>query len=142
MYCFTYANGLNCILNELLLWTEISSEHPIFIKTVASLTNKNLSQGTLKNLMDVHNDFAELNKKVKAVRSNIQRNPYNFQAHSIQVRGLIKSFLIHDNHFLSILPEVKQYGKEDKVWQTLLNHITHEQRFMYELMTDLNRQLI
>lgn len=142
MYCFTYANGLNCILNELLLWTDISSEHPIFIRTVASLTKKNLSQDILKELMDVQNNFAELNKKVRTVRSNIQRNPYNFPVHSMELRRLIKSFLIHDKHFLSILPEVKQYGKEDKVWQTLLNHITHEQRFMYELMTDLNKQLI
>lgn len=142
MYCFTYANGLNCIVNELLLWTEISSEHPIFIKTVASLTNKNLSQGTLKKLMDVHNNFADLNKRVRAVRSNIQRNPYNMPVHSMELKRLIKNFLFHDNHFLSILPEVKQYGREDKVWQTLLNHITHEQRFMYELMTDLDRQLL
>lgn len=142
MYCFTYANGLNCILNELLLWTDISSEHPIFIRTVASLTKKNLSQDILKELMDVQNNFAELNKKVRTVRSNIQRNPYNFPVHSMELRKLIKSFLIHDKHFLSILPEVKQYGKEDKVWQTLLNHITHEQRFMYELMTDLNNQLL
>ncbi|CCJ32695.1 hypothetical protein [Caloramator sp. Dgby_cultured_2] len=35
-----------------------------------------------------------------------------------------------------LLPEIKQYGKDDAVWQELLEHITHEQRYMFELFTN------
>lgn len=137
MYCFTYANNFNCIFNELLLWSEISSEHPIFIKTVASLTKKNLSKETLDKLDGINKMFSDLNSKVKTV----MKKPYlSYPIAYNEITKLINEFLLHDNHFLKLLPEVKAYGKEDKVWQELLAHITHEQKFMYELFNNLKMQ--
>lgn len=139
MYCFTYINSFQCVINELILWSDISSEHPIFIKTVAQLSHKKLSKGTLEKLMEVNKKFTEVKEKTLEVKKKI--TPY-MELHQIpDVRGLVKEFLLSDEYFLSILPEVKQYGKDDKTFQTLLEHITDEQKFMYEIMTDLKVQL-
>lgn len=139
MYCFTYINSFQCVINELILWSDISSEHPIFIKTVAQLSHKKLSKDTLEKLMEVNKTFNEVKEKTLEVKNKI--TPY-MELHQIpDVRGLVKEFLRSDEYFLSILPEVKQYGKDDKTFQTLLEHITDEQKFMYEIMTDLKVQL-
>ena len=140
MYCHTYANNSYCIVNELLLWTEISSEHPIFIKTIASLTKKKLSDSTLTKLMDVHKMFSELNKTACSIKDEQLSKPCHQYTVMAKISMLVNEFLLHDTHMLSLLPEVQSYGKEDKIWQTLLEHITHEQRFMYELFTDLQKQ--
>ncbi|MCY6959767.1 DUF2935 domain-containing protein [Clostridium brassicae] len=136
MYCFTCANSMTCIFNELLLWSEISSEHPIFIKTVGELTKKNLSKSTLNKLMDINKMFSDLRNKAE-ILSNEQ---FNYMTY-FKTKQLLSEFLLHDKHFLELLPEIQSYGKEDKVWQTLLEHITHEQKFMYQLISNLNLQL-
>lgn len=126
-----------CVFNELLLWSQISSEHPIFIKTVAELTKKSLREDTLEKLMGINKMFTDLVIKIKNTYKNSMTNPHE----NLAIYKLINNFLIHDQHILSLLPELKTYGKEDKVWQELLNHITSEQRFMYELFTNLKKQL-
>ena len=138
MYCFTYASNFKCIENELILWSDISSEHPTFIKTVAKLTKKRLSESTVNKLTEVTKRFSELNRQVKALSSHPQTNYYNMYK---ELERLVNQFLIDDKYVLGVLPEVKAYGKDDKVWQTLLEHITHEQNFMYELFSNLQRQL-
>ncbi|GAA0726982.1 hypothetical protein GCM10008905_24080 [Clostridium malenominatum] len=137
MYCYTLVNNLNCVFNELILWSDISSEHPIFIKTVADLTKKNLSTEIVNELMHINKVFSELKAKAEKLKRGSNPMPYMVMG----LRQLINEFCMHDMHFLSLLDKVKEYGKEDKIWQTLLEHITHEQRFMYELMGDLMTQI-
>lgn len=137
-YCHTYANNYKCILRELALWSGISSDHPIFIKTVAKLTNKNLPKKILNSLNEVSKEFSDLNEKVNEL--NKEHN-FNIQALHMEIKKLINEFLLKDRKLLELLPQVKSYGKEDKIWQELLNHITHEQRFMFELFTNLISQL-
>lgn len=140
MYCYTYVNNINCIVNELLLWSEISSEHPIFIKTVAELSKKNLSKDIIDKLMSINNMFTDLKTKVQGMqnpmyyRCNHYQNYYN-------IKMFVKEFLLHDKHFLELLPKLTEYGKDDKVWQELINHIIHEQTFMKDLFFDVLRQL-
>ncbi|MGI6065701.1 MAG: DUF2935 domain-containing protein [Bacillota bacterium] len=141
MYCFTYAHNINCIFNELLLWSEISSEHPVFITTVADLTNKNLSAEIRAKLRDVTEMFSNFRDRVESARQDIYYSPYYYYSHVQSIRELIEEFLRHDSFFLAVLPEVKEYGKEDRVWQELLEHITKEQQFMYELFQNLRGQL-
>jgi hypothetical protein len=141
LYCFTYINNLTCVLNELMLWSDISSEHPIFIKTVGGLTSKNLPAELVENLLEVNRMFTDLKQKTMEVIRKIRSNPYMYLNHIGEVRNLVKEFLSHDMHFLELLPEIRQIEKEDMVWQTLLEHITEEQKFMYEIMTDLKIQL-
>lgn len=140
MYCHTYAINSYCIVNELLLWTEISSEHPIFIKTIASLTKKRLSDSTLNKLTDIHKMFSSLNKMASSIKDEQLSKPCHQYTVMAKISELVNEFLIQDTYMLSLLPEVQNYGKEDKVWQTLLEHITQEQRFMYELFNDLQKQ--
>lgn len=128
-----------CILNELLLWAEISSEHPDFIKTVAMLTNKNLAPDVVNSLTEVHEMFKDLHRKTITLKQEMNLNPYYYYMPNLM--ALVDGFLLHDMHFFEVLPIVKSYGKEDTVWQTLLEHITREQHFMYNLMTDLRNQL-
>jgi len=42
---------------------------------------------------------------------------------------------------LSFYPELLEFGKENKVWQELVNHIIHEQNFMLELFKNLILQI-
>lgn len=140
MYCLTYVNNFGCVLNELYLWSDISSEHPIFIKTVASLTNKNLPKDLLDKLSEITKVFSNLKIKSEELRKSMPYNYMNFN-YMLQLRKLVDSFLVNDKYVFNVLDEVKKYDKDDKVWQTLLEHITHEQRFMYELFTKIRMQL-
>lgn len=138
MYCPIFISSCKCLLNELLLWSDVSSEHPIFIKTVAELTKKNLSKEITEKLMHFNKIFSELNNKVQVLikKSTPAPSPQIMQ----ELGELINQFLIYDKEVLKLLPEIKQYGKEDKVWQTLLEHITREQTFMYEMFSKVISQ--
>jgi hypothetical protein len=46
-----------------------------------------------------------------------------------------------DRRAIQLYPQLRAYGKEDKVFQTLLEHIEHEQRFMYETFTNIRSQI-
>ena len=139
--CYTLATNLNCVFYELLLWTDISSEHPIFIETVAKLTDKKLPKKLLDGLKKVNSDFSKLNKKTEDLKkrcfSHGPANPYVI----MEIKKIIHEFFQYDMYFLNLLCNIMEYGKEDKVWQTLLHHIHHEQKFMYQLFTQLYRQL-
>jgi hypothetical protein len=141
MYCFTYASSYDCIFNELLLWSEISSEHPIFIKTVAELSGKNLPQDIEKSLMNVNRDFSEFKEKVLQTRELLVFNRYYRNDVGTEIKRLITEFIIMDENFLNLLSKVKTIAPEDKVWQTLLEHITEEQTFMKNLFEDLKLQV-
>lgn len=141
VYCFTYVNGLTCVLNELLLWSEISKEHPVFIKTVADLTGKNLSQQTKNNLTAITDMFEDVHRKTRELQQHIAHHPQYFYNYIGQVKEVVEEFLLHDTHFFEVLAEVKQYGQNDPVWQELLEHITKEQQFMYQLFSDIKMQL-
>lgn len=141
MYCFTCVNNPVCVLAELSLWSEISSEHPVFVKTVADLTKKNLPQSTVNRLMEVRGMFTEFRQRIDALKTKMSSTPYVYPEYFIQLRQLVDEFLIHDGHALAAYAEVKEFGKEDKIWQTLLQHIIHEQTFMYELFNDIKIQL-
>ena len=140
MYCFTYVSGINCVISELLLWTEISSEHPIFIQTVAKLTNKDLPKNIIDNLNNVNKIFKDLNEEAKELRNEAALNIMNFY-YVQQVKRIVNEFLRRDEYFLRVLKEVKAYGTEDKVWQTLLEHIIEEQTFMYNTFHQIINQL-
>lgn len=141
MYCYTYAANFTCVINEILLWSDISSEHPIFVKTVASLTGKKLPPNLASELDGLNKDFGSIKERAEKLRLDVKNNPFQYAKHINMARALINEFLIHDSHALKVYPAVAEIGKEDKVWQTLLHHIIHEQTFMYELFTDLKKQL-
>lgn len=143
MYCYTVANSYMCVLRELLLWSEISSEHPIFIKTVANLTNKNLSKEIIENLENINEEFKKINEEVKSLLNQMNRIPIPSSIYSLalMIKELIRKFYRYDRIFLDILKDVMEYGKEDKVWQTLLEHITQEQTYMARLVQTLYQQI-
>lgn len=141
IYCYTLANNLNCVFNELMLWTDISSEHPIFIKTVAELTKKNLPKELKNGLMEVNKIFSNLNKQVMDLRKKAASNSLPLPNIIMELNRFLKEFFKYDTYFLQLLGEIMKHGKEDKVWQTLLHHITHEQKFMYELFQNIDKQI-
>lgn len=134
-------NNINCVLRELLLWSDISSEHPIFIKATAQCTNKNLPKRLEDELTEINRIFKNINNSAKALEgkvSGFQRVPANL---TMELKRLIDEFLRHDIHAVKVLNELQQYGKNDRVWQTQLEHITEEQKFMYNTFTSLRKQL-
>lgn len=196
MFCYTVVSGIRCVLQELIMWSEISSQHPTFIKTVAKLTNKKLGKELIADLDEVSTNFAQLEKEAQEHLDEMSMSRVDMQAqygaglggmvplpitpHSEfpyeipgalpylqqpilpvppipqmqpmqqaqmpamfagKVRRLVDRFIQLDKKFLDVLPRVKGIGKEDKVWQILLSHITHEQEYMYTLMRTLRSQL-
>lgn len=141
MYCYTYAANFTCVINEILLWSEISSEHPTFVKTVGALTNKKLPQPLIAELDELIASFTNIKTRAQGLKQDVAQNPFQYAKHIRIARSLINEFIMHDKHALEVYPRVMQIGREDKVWQTLLDHIIHEQRFMLELFMDLRKQI-
>ncbi|WP_163192910.1 DUF2935 domain-containing protein [Clostridium thermarum] len=141
MYCFTYASSYDCIFNELLLWSEISSEHPVFIKTVAELSGIKLPQDMESRLMNVNKDFSELKEKVLQAREVLAFNCYYRMEVGSEIKKLIIEFIRMDENFISLLAKVRNVAPEEKVWQTLLEHITEEQIFMKNIFENLKLQV-
>ncbi len=57
------------------------------------------------------------------------------------IKRIIDKFMFYDTQALSFYPKLLEFGKENKVWQELVNHIIHEQHFMLELFKDLILQI-
>ena len=127
MYCFTYASSYDCVFNELILWSDISSEHPIVAKTIAELSGKELPRDIEDALANVNRDFAEFKEKVIQTREQLVYNQYYRNDVGGELRKLISEFLIMDENFLKLIPELKKLAPEDKVWQTLMGHFIEEQ---------------
>lgn len=142
MYCLSIVTGIECVANELNMWTDISSEHPIFLKTVAELTNKKLPLEIISRLDHMSNAFSTLNRRL-----NRYYGQFNIVSHYMNpsVRyttiDFLNDFLQLDKEMISLLKDLKNYGVEDKVWQTLVEHITHEQKYMYRLFSCLLNQI-
>ncbi|MDK2799637.1 MAG: hypothetical protein PWP27_1366 [Clostridiales bacterium] len=143
MFCYSVVTNIQCVLRELDMWSEISKEHPIFIKTVAKLTNKNLAKEITDRLDKVNENFSNLQKHVKTLSERLGYGGTGWMNYTLmsQVSRLIEMFLKYDVDFLNVLKQVKTYGKDDKVWQTLIEHITEEEEYMYRLFTTLRSQL-
>ncbi len=140
MYCYTYINQFSCIFNELQLWTHISSEHPSFLKTVATLSNVNLPKATEDSLDDIQKMFLGLYNNVVSLKNSVDGGPL-YSQHIIQIKKLINEFLLHDTHALNLYPQLLTFGTGNVTWKELVKHIISEQTFMFELFKDLSQQL-
>ncbi|KEI98248.1 DUF2935 domain-containing protein [Clostridium botulinum] len=141
MYCYTYVNQFACIFNELQLWTRISSEHPIFLKTVASLSKINLPKSAVDELDDINKTFLGLYNDVVHLKKSLRDNPMLYHQSITNIKRIINKFMSYDTQALSFYPKLLEFAKENKVWQELVNHIIHEQNFMLELFKDLILQI-
>ncbi|NFQ85375.1 DUF2935 domain-containing protein [Clostridium sporogenes] len=141
MYCYTYVSQFACIFNELELWTHISSEHPNFLKTVASLSKINLSKSTVGKLDNIHNTFLELYNDVVYLKKALRNRPMLYFQDIMNIKRLINKFIFYNTKAVSFYPKLLASGKENKTWQELTNHIIHEQHFMLELFKDLLLQI-
>lgn len=137
MYCFTYANSLNCIFNNLFLWSKTTAEHPIFIKTVAELTHKNLSAELVEQLTELNKTFYELNQRTQRLNKQMSRQIMP----TLPLKQLIQQFLVANDMMINVVTDVKQYEKDDEVWQMLVEHILSEQKYMNDLFEDLLLQI-
>lgn len=142
MYCQTKVSSPDCVLNELMLWSHISMEHPIFLKTTAELSQKKLPDAVIEKLNRINSNFQTLHQNILMLQKSVRAGSIRPAAAMTQLVTLIDRFLRLDEYVIVFYPELKQFGMEDKVWQALVDHITHEQKFMQELMTDLRSQLI
>ncbi|MGH4123591.1 MAG: DUF2935 domain-containing protein [Clostridium sp.] len=141
MYCYTYINQFSCIFNELQLWTHISSDHPSFLKTVATLSNIKLPKVTEDKLDEIHKMFMGLYNKVINLKKAVNVNPNLYAQHNAGIKNLIDEFIIHDTHAINFYQQLLMFGTENKVWIELVKHIINEQAFMLELFNDLRQQL-
>lgn len=141
MYCYPYvSNQFTCIFNELQLWSHISSEHPTFFKKVASLSKINLPGNVVEQLDDIHRRFLALYNNVVYLKRVVDSNPNLYKKHIVSVRKAIDDFIQLDRRVLSFYPQLLGLSG-DKSWQELVKHITSEQAFMMELMSNLRKQV-
>ena len=124
------------------MWTDISSEHPIFLKTVAELTNKNLPSEIVLRLDNMNRAFSALNRRVKTFYGQHNVTTHYISPISKKVTmDFCNRFLQLDKEMISLLSDLKKFGTEDKIWQALVEHITHEQKYMYRLFSSLLSQI-
>lgn len=142
MYCYTYVNNISCIVNELILWSEISSEHPVFIKNVARLTSKDLCEEIIEKLDRINKEFSELKERAENLKEKGKYNSYIYMSSIVKIRELIDIFLKNDSYRMDLISQLKEYGKDDMVWQELIEHIGYEQKFMYETFREVKMQLM
>jgi len=138
MYCYTYMNQFTCVFNELQLWSHVSSDHPIFLKTVASLSNIKLPKPIVDGLNHIHNVFLKLYNNAVQLKKSAGTNPAQYAMH---IKRLIDEFIHLDTHALSFYPQLLTLAKGNKVWQELVRHIINEQAFMLELFKNLRQQI-
>ncbi len=50
MYCYIYLTSQECGLREVYLWAKLSSEHPVFLISVANCLNINLAPNVVAGL--------------------------------------------------------------------------------------------
>lgn len=132
MYCYTYVNQYNCIFNEIQLWSHVSSDHPIFLKTVANLSKIEIPKTVEDNLLNIHNGFMKLYKQSLCMKKNQQ---------SAGIKGVLKEFINLDTYVLAFYPQLIELGRGNRAWSELVNHIISEQKFMYQLINDLIKQI-
>ena len=140
MYCYTYINQVTCIFNELQLWSRISSEHPKFLKNVATLSKLDLPENIVDELNGIHKAFLGLYNNVVHLKKLVGANPTLYPQHIASIKRAIDEFLTYDAHALSVYPKLLIFGAENNSWKELVNHIINEQAFMFELMKDLRQQ--
>lgn len=144
MFCYTVANNIDCVARELAMWSEISMEHPNFLCSVAQLTHKRLSPEIKHSLSRVSEKFREIHKCAKNYLEKwgcMYPNPIATTPATRELVDCMEDFLKTDCTFLDILRELKEYGKRDPLWQTLVGHIQQEQRYMYRLIETLLMQI-
>lgn len=141
MYCYTYVNEFSCMFNELQLWSHISSDHPNFLKTVATLSKINLPKEVVDSLDTIHKTFQELYNNVVYLKKTIVGNPNLTNKHAMDVDNLIDSFILHDSKAVYFYPKLMAFGKENMTWKELVTHIINEQAFMLDLFKDLRQQI-
>lgn len=143
MYCYTMAYSLQCVLRELIMWTDISSEHPIFVKTVAKLSRKDLPKDISEELKKLSKSFETLNLKAKEQLVDAQSmaaQPMMY-VYMNRAKVLLNEFGRLNRIWIGLIKEIMKCGKEDKVWQTLLSHIEEEQAYMDRLFHTLYMQI-
>ncbi len=144
MYCYTVANSVNCVVRELRLWSGISSEHPVFLRTVAGLSRKHLSKKIIQDLEKSGQKFRDIYTCAGEYAIKWEKMycyPAEAQTFIGELVNCLQSFLEEICSFLEILNELKEYGKQDRVWQALVEHVGQEEKYMHRLMETLMRQI-
>jgi hypothetical protein len=125
------------------MWTDISSEHPIFIKTVAKLSKKDLPKSIVEELKKLNKSFEELNLKAKeqlVIVQSMAAQPTMY-GYMNQAKMLLNEFGRLNRIWIGLIKEIMKYGRDDKVWQSLLSHIEEEQIYMDRLFHTLYMQI-
>ncbi len=141
MYCYTYVNQFTCVFNELQLWSHISKDHPVFLKTVATLSNIKLPKAKEDELDEIQKTFSDLYNKVVSLKRAIGGCPTLYAHYVVAIKNLIDEFILHDTHAINFYSQLLSTDIENKTWLELVKHIISEQAFMLELFKDLKQQI-
>lgn len=128
------------IVDQIIFWTEISKEHPIVINKLAQLSNIKLPASIIRDSLRFSKNFQAIQNQAKKLNEIFEeQDDDNWKAY--QQRGLqqeiyrlVRAFATTDRQWISLLHEISRYGREDEVFQTLIQHIIDEQTYAYNVI--------
>lgn len=126
------------LLNELILWTNLSKEHPVFIKEISLYQEIDIDNNLKELLNKSFKDFNIIRKKLMDIK-----NYYNFYSQSIvnkqhlllDISIILKDLLRVNMEFLEALKLLEKLPSRDNSWGAFINHITIEQRQLLQIST-------
>lgn len=143
VYCYTIINNLNCVLTELDFWSKASKEHHTFILKFADCRNIRLSHDLITEIKKSRQCFKELNEEINDIIAECEKGALQnyYQKLVREIIHLLQKFIKCDKKFIAILKELQTISKRDDIWQTLIEHIIHEQKYSFRLMKNFKKQL-
>jgi hypothetical protein len=141
LFCYTLANSIECVLRELIMWSEISSEHPVVLFNIARFSRIKLGQRAIELLKKANQEFVSIMNTTRDILEQVKGTKEKPQLVTQRLIKCIGDFLRADSDFINTLIGLKEYGNGDDLWITIVEHIEEEQRYMHRLMETLMVQV-
>ena len=142
MYCYSIAANASCVLKELSSWTQISSEHALFVKKLSDLTKTKLLMEEEQNLRLTYMQFTCLSKQVKRCQRELTNFPVISYPHTLRYAvPMLKRFLKLNSSAIKLYERIRACAPADKDFLRFVKHIEEEHRYMYRLTRAYLEQL-
>lgn len=119
------------ILSQIIFWCEISKEHPVVILKFVELTDKKMPNALTNKVMLFSERFARIQSEALVVSKAVEReyDEENRERYQQRIMPILYDFLSLNPLWIRTIQRVSEFGKDDEVFQTLLEHITQEQMY-------------
>lgn len=131
-------------LNEIIFWISLSQEQPLLIKEMATCKNINIPIEEKKLLNRNFSDFKKLKEDFITLQEKWHLQTYtakNSKKILIFLLNKIHTLLTTNLNFLNSLENLGNLRVRDKKWRFFIHHITLEQKYFLQLLSNYSVQL-